>query len=90
MIKSFQWNDEKNKILKDDRNICFEDVILSLESGELLDVLPHPNLDKYPNQKLFIITINDYTYYVPFVEDEEKVFLKNIIPSRKYHKIYKG
>jgi len=55
----------------------------------LLDVLPHPNLEKYPNQKLFIISINDYTYYVPFVEDDVKIFLKNIIPSRKYHKIYK-
>jgi len=54
----------------------------------LLDILPHPNLDKYPSQKLFIISIRDYTYYVPFVEDKEKVFLKNIIPSRKYHKIY--
>ena len=64
-------------------------MILNLQSGKLLDILPHPNIDKYPNQRLFIISIKDYTYYVPFVEDEEKVFLKNIIPSRKYHKIYK-
>jgi len=67
----------------------FEDVILNLQNGKLLDILPHPNIDKYPNQRLFIISIKDYTYYVPFVEDKEKVFLKNIIPSRKYHKIYK-
>jgi len=53
-------------------------------------VLPHFNLDKYPNQRLFILSIQNYTYYVPFVEDEEKVFLKNIIPSRKYHKIYRS
>jgi hypothetical protein len=51
-------------------------------------VLPHPNLDKYPNQKLFIISLNGYVYYVPFVENEEEVFLKNIIPSRKYKKAY--
>ena len=73
-----------------ERDVCFEDVILSLENGKLLDVLPHFNIDKYPNQKLFIIDIKGYTYYVPFVEDEEKVFLKNIIPSRKYHKVYEG
>ncbi len=63
--------------------------MLSLESAKLLDVLPHFNVKNYPNQKLFILLIKDYTYYVPFVEDKEKVFLKNIIPSKKYHKIYK-
>ena len=61
-------------------------MILSLEDGKLLDIVPHFNLEKYPNQKLLIVSIKDYTYYVPFVEDEIKVFLKNIIPSRKYHK----
>ncbi len=70
------------------RNVCFEDVILSLQNGRLLDILPHFNSAKYPNQKLFIVSIKKYTYYVPFVEDETKVFLKNIIPSRKYHKLY--
>jgi len=63
---------------------------LSLESGKLLDVLPHFNIEKYPRQKLFILYIQSYTYYVPFVEDEQEIFLKNIIPSRKYHKVYKG
>ena len=63
--------------------------MLSLDSGGLLDVLPHFNLESYPDQKLFILVLQEYTYYVPFVEDDEKVFLKNIIPSRKYHKIYK-
>ena len=76
-------------LLKTSRSVCFEDVVLSLQNGKLLDVLPHFNTSKYPNQKLFIVTIKEYTYYVPFVEDEKKVFLKNIIPSRKYHKLYK-
>jgi len=40
-------------------------------------------------KKLFIMNINNYTYYIPFIEDDETIFLKNIIPSRKYHKIYK-
>jgi hypothetical protein len=30
--------------------------------------------------------MKEYVYYVPFVEDEEKVFLKTIIPSRKLAK----
>ncbi len=87
-IKPFEWNEEKNELLIASRNVCFEDVILSLQNGRLLDVIPHFNTTKYPKQKLFIVTIKKYTYYVPFVEDEIKVFLKNIIPSRKYHKLY--
>ena len=39
-------------------------------------MVSHFNLEEYPNQKLFIVSIKDYTYYVPFVEDDEKVFLK--------------
>lgn len=76
-------------MLKAQRGVCFEDVILSLENGNLLDIVPHFNLEKYPNQKLLILNIQSYTYYVPFVENDEKVFLKNIIPSRKYHKMKK-
>jgi len=43
---------------------------------------------KYVGQKIFVININNYAYLVPFVEDEEKVFLKTIIPSRKATKKY--
>lgn len=84
----FEWNEDKNTLLKKQREVCFEDVFVAISEGRLLDVLPHPNPAKYPKQKLFIVQIRDYVYYVPFVEDEEIIFLKNIIPSRKYQKHY--
>lgn len=84
----YEWNEEKNKLLKDSRDVGFEEVLLAIDEGRLLDVIPHHNLEKYPNQKLFIVRIRGYIYYVPFVEDEEKIFLKNIVPSRKYKKKY--
>jgi len=84
----FEWSEEKNRLLKDSRDVTFEDVLLCIDEGRLLDVVPHHNLEKYPNQKLFIVRIRGYIYYVPFVEDEEKIFLKNIVPSRKYNKKY--
>ena len=84
----YDWSEEKNKLLKDSRNVGFEEVLLAMDEGRLLDVVPHHNLEKYPNQKLFIVRIRGYIYYVPFVEDEEKIFLKNIVPSRKYQKNY--
>ena len=82
------YSDEKNDILKQTRGICFEDVELSISLGEVLAVKPHHNIEKYPNQMLLIVFIKNYTYYVPFVKEKDGMFLKNIIPSRKYHKIY--
>jgi hypothetical protein len=84
----YAWSEEKNKLLKNSRGVGFEEVLLAIDEGRLLDVIPHHNLEKYPNQKLFIVRIRGYIYYVPFVEDEERIFLKNIVPSRKYQKKY--
>jgi len=84
----FDFSKEKNKILKKSRDVSFEEVIMEIKSGNLLDVIPHFNKDKYPNQRLFILKLNWYIHYVPFVEDNNKIFLKNIIPSRKFNKIY--
>lgn len=84
----FEWDEEKNLQLKINRGVCFEDVFVAISEERLLDILPHHNPVKYPNQKLFIVLIRGYVYYVPFVEDQEMIFLKNIIPSRKYQKKY--
>jgi uncharacterized DUF497 family protein len=86
----FEWNEDKNKQLNATRGVCFEDVFIAISEGRLLDILPHHNLEKYPNQKLFIVKMKNYVYYVPFIEDSKTIFLKNIIPSRKYQKKYSG
>ncbi len=82
-MKYFSWNEEKNQVLKEDRQISFEDVVFYISQGFLLDVLEHPNQEKYQGQKIFVVQIDDYAYLVPFVEDEHEVFLKTFIPSRK-------
>jgi uncharacterized DUF497 family protein len=84
----FEWDELKNKQLKTNRAVCFEDVFIAISEERLLDILPNHNPVKYPNQRLFIVQIRGYVYYVPFVEDDKTIFLKNIIPSRKYHKKY--
>lgn len=83
MVKYFDWNEEKNKLLKIERDVSFEEVLIAIESGNLLEIIEHPKKQKYPNQKIFVVNINNYAYLVPFVEDKEKIFLKTIIPSRK-------
>ncbi len=88
--KTIRYSLEKNELLKAERYISFEDIILALESGCLLDDIEHPNRAKYPNQNIFIILvqIKNYVYLVPYVEDEKSIFLKTIIPSRKMNKKY--
>ncbi len=88
--KTIRYNLEKNELLKSQRDISFEDVILALESGKLLDDMKHPNQERYPTQNIFIILIEikDYVYLVPYVEDDTSIFLKTIIPSRQMNKKY--
>jgi len=84
----FDWSDEKDAALRKERGIGFQDVVFHIEQGDVLAIVDHPNTEKYPNQKIIYIRIEDYVYLVPFVESEEGRFLKTIIPSRKATKRY--
>lgn len=89
-MKYFDWNPDKNEELRANRNIAFEEIVFALTSDGLLDIIEHPNQAKYPDQRIFIVNVEDYAYLVPFVETEEVVFLKTIIPSRKMTRRYLG
>ena len=79
---------KKNEQLKKSRQVCFEDVENAINDDRVLDIVLHHNQEKYPNQKILIVRINDYIHYVPFVEDNALYFLKIIIPSRKHYSKY--
>lgn len=87
-MKYYDWDDEKNEILKRERNISFEEVVIAMTEGGLIDIIKNPNQRGYPNQKVYIVNIENYAYIVPFVEDKTKYFLKTIFPSRKMTKKY--
>ena len=87
-MKYYDWNDSKNELLKEQRNISFEEIISAIKNDKLLDIIEHLNSRKSSNQKMFIVNIDNYAYVVPFVEDDEKYFLKTIYPSREATKIY--
>jgi hypothetical protein len=87
-MKYFSWSDEKNELLKAERQFSFEEVVFYIEMGYLLDVLEHPNQEKYKGQKIFVVQIADYVYLVPFIEDDHEIFLKTIVPSRKATRTY--
>lgn len=87
-MKYYDWDEEKNQKLKEERDISFEEVVTALEEERVLHRGDHPNQQKYPGQKIVVIEIREYAYIVPFVEDDEKIFFKTIIPSRKATKKY--
>jgi len=87
-MKYFSWNSDKNEWLKIERNISFEEIVFYIEQGGLLDIVEHPNLDKFEGQRLFIVNVENYAYLVPFVETSDDVFLKTIMPSRKATRQY--
>ena len=84
-MKYFNWNSEKNRKLIKERGVSFEICLVKIESKDVLDILNSVN---YPNQKIFVLKIDDYVYLVPFVENKNEIFLKTIIPSRKFTKKY--
>ena len=89
-MKYFTWDDAKNEKLKAERGIGFEEIIFLIERGNLLDVIEHPNQERFGSQRIFVVQRDDYVYLVPLVEDDRSVFLKTIIPSRKATKQYLG
>jgi len=82
-MKPINWNPEKNQQLISERGVSFEDVVFYLQQGALLDDIEHPNSDKYPSQRIFVIDIDGYVHLVPYVESRKEIFLKTVIPSRK-------
>ncbi|MDC7231702.1 MAG: toxin [Spirochaetales bacterium] len=87
---TYNWNDQKNDLLKKERGISFEEIIILISEDNLVDILEHPNKEKYPDQYLYLINLENYIYVVPFVVNAEKeeIFLKTIFPSRGYTKKY--
>ena len=82
-MNTFRWDNEKNALLKKNRGVCFEQVVILMERGDVLDTIEHPNQDRYSGQKIATVMIDNYVYLVPYVENNEEIFLKTIIPSMK-------
>ena len=62
---------------------AFEDITVAIEAGALLEVVLHQNPAKYPRQKVMVVEVADYAVLATFIEKEDPLFLKTIIPSLK-------
>lgn len=87
-MKLINWNREKNEWLRENRDICFEDILFYIENDLMIDDIEHPNQKKYSGQRMMVLNIHEYIHLVPYVETKDEIFLKTIIPSRKTTKNY--
>ena len=90
MPPDFDWNVEKNERLVEQRGISFERIVSAIEQGGLVGVLEHPNQDRYRDQMIYVVDVEEYLYLVPFVTSADGTrFLKTIIPSRRATRHYR-
>ena len=86
-LDSFNWSTAKNLQLIAKRGISFERIVSAIEQGGLLDVVEHPNRERYAGQMIYVVEVEGYVHLVPFVpfvvEADGTRFLKTVIPSRK-------
>jgi uncharacterized DUF497 family protein len=88
----YTWNEEKNKILKQQRNISFERICVAIEHGKILDILENRVNPEYMHQRIMLIEVDEYVWVVPFYDDIEngKRVLITAFPSRKYQRKFKS
>jgi hypothetical protein len=84
-MKRIEWSEEKNKQIQAERDLSFEAIVVAIEQGKLIDIVPNPS-QNHANQNVLVVNIDDYLVLVPFVEDDEKIFLKTAFRSRKISK----
>lgn len=84
----YSFYSQKNAWLIESHGVSFEEIIAILHSQGAKKIIQHPNTKKYPEQKMYLIELNEYIYLVPFVKENNKIFLKTIFPSRKATKKY--
>jgi uncharacterized DUF497 family protein len=87
-VSVFDWNDEKNELLEHSRGISFEEVLVYIQNGGVLDIIRHPNRNRYSGQNIIVLDIDGYVWLVPYVKTGRVRFLKTIIPSRKATREY--
>ena len=85
----YEFSDEKNAKLLQERGIGFEDIIAILDTKGYSAVIDHPNPGKYPKQQIYVVEVNGYIYLVPFEKQDNKAFLKTIYPSRRMTRLYR-
>ena len=78
-----EFSEEKNLLLKETRNVGFEDILAAIQKNKILGDFKHQN-KKYPHQRILAVEKEGYVYAIPYVINSKRkvVFLKTVYPSR--------
>ena len=87
--RDYAFDSQRNAWLKTEHGISFEQIIFLIESSKPIQVLEHPNAERYPNQLLYEVDVDGYVHVVPVVREGRILFLKTIYPSRKATRRYR-
>lgn len=87
-MKPVRFSEEKDRWLIEKRGIGFKEISQKIIKRRMIRIIKHPNKKKFPKQKMFLVRVKDYIFIVPFIEEENYIFLKTVYPSRKYIKKY--
>ena len=79
----YAFDPDKNTWLIQERGISFERIIALIEGGKLIQVLEHPDKQRYAGQLLYEVDVDGYVHVVPVVREGRTLFLKTIYPSRR-------
>jgi uncharacterized DUF497 family protein len=79
----FEFSEEKNQELIRRRGISFDEIILSIKDGSLIQIYDHPNQGRYKGQSKMEVLVRDYVYCVPCLIKQDSIFLKTAYPDRK-------
>lgn len=85
---TFEYDPEKDQKLRQERNISFDEIIMLIHEGKLIDILDHPNQSQYAKQKIYVLDVDGYVWLIPYVQNDNRIFLKTAFPSRKHTKQY--
>ena len=71
-MSAITWDIHKNKKLKTERGISFEEVLVCIENEQVSAVIENPSKN-YKHQMAFVVALKGYVYYVPFVQEKESI-----------------
>ena len=84
------WSEAKNKELENLRGLSFEMVLAAIDDGRVLADEQHPNLENYGHQRILVLDIDGYAVTVPYVINNDEIFLKTMFKDRKMQRRYYG
>jgi hypothetical protein len=72
-MQPLRWSPAKNAGLKVEWGIGLEEILVAVETRALIEVVRHPNPNRYPRQRVMVVGVAGYACLVPLVEEDDEL-----------------